>query len=81
MHLHLHHEAKEWPHADYFLNALPDTPYDISCHVSFDQGVVPGPKSSLSPDSVVCLHKLYSELYPAYESQFSRRSDIYLDYI
>ncbi len=72
MHLHLHHEAKQWPDADHFLDALPDTPYDISSQLSFDESVVPGPKSViglLPPESIVCLRKLYSKLYPAYENQ------------
>ena len=29
-HLHLHHEAKQWPNADHFLQALPDPPYDYN---------------------------------------------------
>ena len=27
MHLHLHHEAKQWPYADHFLDALPVPPW------------------------------------------------------
>lgn len=72
MHLHLHHEAKQWPHADHFLDALPAPPYDISSPFSFDESVVPGPKSvisSLSTDSIICLRQLYSRLYPTYEKQ------------
>lgn len=74
VHLHLHHEAKQWPNADHFLNVLPDTPYDISSNASFDESIVPGSKcviESLTADSVICVRKLYSKLYPAYESQFS----------
>ena len=40
MHLHLHHEAKQWPYADHFLDALPAPPYDISSPFSFDESVV-----------------------------------------
>ena len=71
MHLHLHHEAKQWPCADHFLDALPTPPYDISSHFSFDESVVPGPKSviSSSADSIICLCQLYSRLYPPYEEQ------------
>ena len=43
MHLHLHHEAKQWPNANHFLDALPETPYDISTQMSFDESVLPGP--------------------------------------
>ena len=60
MHLHLHHEAKQWPNAKHFLQALPDTAYDISSPASFDESVIPGPKSvigSLSSDSISCLRK------------------------
>ena len=71
MHLHLHHEAKQWPYADHFLDALP-APHDISSPFSFDESVVPGPKSvlsSLSADSIICLCQLYSRLCPPYEEQ------------
>ena len=74
MHLHLHHEAKLWPNADHFLDALPETPYDISTQMSFDVSVLPGPNSvvgSLSPECLSYLCKLYSILYPAYATQFS----------
>ena len=73
MHLHLHHEAKQWPCADHFLQALPDPAYDISSPASFDESVLPGPKSvigSLSSDSIVCLRHLYSKLYPAHKNDF-----------
>jgi len=73
MHLHLHHEAKQWPNADYFLDTLPDTPYDISSPVVFDESIVPGPKSvigTLSADSIICLRLLYSKLYLEYGNQF-----------
>ena len=72
MHLHLHHEAQQWPNADHFLQAIPDTPYDIASPVTFDHSVLPGPKyviSSLAPHLVECLRELYSDLYPAYEAQ------------
>lgn len=36
MHLHLHHEAKQWPNADHFLQALPDPAYDIASPAFFD---------------------------------------------
>ena len=74
MHLHLHHEAKQWPNANQFLDALPETPYDISTDMSSDKMVSPGPKSvigSLSSESLSFLCKLYSKLYPTYASEFS----------
>lgn len=61
MHLHLHHEAKQWPNADHFLDALPKMPYDISTQMTFDKGVLPGPNSvigSLSPESLSVLQTL-----------------------
>jgi len=80
LHLHLHHEAKQWPNADHFLDALPDSPYDILSPVMFDESIVPGPKSvigSLSTDSIICLHHLYSKLYPAYGNQFQEGQNLY----
>ena len=73
LHLHLQHEAKQWPNANHFLQALPDPAYDISSPASFDKSVVPGPKSfigSLTSDSITCLCQLYSKLYPNYEKDF-----------
>ena len=46
MHLHLYHEAKQWLYVDHFLDAFPAPPYDISSPFSFDESVVPGPKSA-----------------------------------
>ena len=69
LNLQLHQEAREWPEADIFLEALPSPSYDILSPASFDVSVTPGPKSvirSLSPDLVKCLSKLYSKLYPSY---------------
>ena len=43
VHLHLHHEAKQWPNADHLLDALTDSPYDISSPALFDESVVLGP--------------------------------------
>ena len=71
-HLHLHHEAKQWPNADHFLQALPDPPYDITSPVLFDQSVVPGPKcvvASFPTHLVECLRDLYSTLYPAFKTE------------
>ena len=44
MHLHLHHEAQQWPNADHFLQAIPDTSYYIASPDTFDNSVLPGPK-------------------------------------
>ena len=71
-HLHLHHEAKQWPNADHFLQALPDPPYDITSSVLFDQSVVPSSKgvvASFPTHLVECLRDLYSTLYPAFKTE------------
>ena len=46
----------------------------------FDESIVPGPKSvigSLSADSIICLHHLYSKLYLAYGNQFQEDKCLY----
>ena len=80
MHLHLNHEAKQWPHANYFLGALPDTPYDISSPVIFSESVDSGPKSvigSLAADSIACLHELYSNSILIMQPSFQRVKYLY----
>ena len=52
--LQLHHEAQQWPKADFFLNALPSPSYDILSPAVFNLSVIPGPITSLSPDLVPC---------------------------
>lgn len=80
VHLHLQHEAREWPNAEYFLDALPDPEYIISSPASFDQTIKPGPRSvidSLSTERLPCLRKLYASMYPLFEQQFTE-GQIYL---
>ena len=65
--LHLHHEAKFWPDACHFLDALPEITYDINDSFKFDDSIKPGPKSVLgmfTTDSMPIIHKLYTKLYP-----------------
>lgn len=73
MHLQFHHEAKQWPSADHFLQALPEPSYDSTTSVLFDQSVVPaGPKfivGFLPVHLVECLRKLYSALYPSVSNE------------
>ena len=74
LHLHLQHEARQWPDADLFLDALPTPSYDILSPVGFDQSVLPGAKfviASLSEDMIQSLCKLYSKLYPSCEHLFN----------
>lgn len=72
-HLHLHHEAKNWPNAEHFLQALPDPPCDDKQLTSANQSVVPGHRSviaTLSKDEIRILSKLYSKMYPQYANLF-----------
>ena len=74
LHIHLQHEARQWPDAELFLNALPTPPYNILSPMKFDQSVLPGPKSviaSLTSDMVHCLCKLYCKLYPSSKQLFN----------
>ena len=53
LNMQLHQEAKEWPDANFFLDALPNPSHDILSPADFDTTVTPGPKSvisSLSPE-------------------------------
>ena len=68
LHLHLHHEAKQWPNADYFLEALPDPPFDSSSTADFDDSVIPGHKSIIA--ILTILQKYYAKLYPNYANTF-----------
>ena len=59
----------------FFLDALPSPSYDILSPAVFNLSVTPGPKSvitSLSPDLVPCLSKLYGKLYPAHSQLFDK---------
>ena len=74
IHLHLHHEAKQWPNSENFLQALPDPPYDLNSPPLFENTVVPGPKSvvaSLPSHFVECLRELYSSLYPSFKTEIA----------
>ena len=74
LHIHMQHEAHQWPEAELFLEALPAPSYDILSPVIFEKSVIPGPKSvidCLSPDMVQCLCKLYCKLYPSNQQLFS----------
>ena len=67
LNMQLHQEAREWPDAIFFLDALPNPSHDILSPADFDTTVTPGPKSvmsSLSPELMPHLSKLYSKIYP-----------------
>ena len=81
LHLHLQEEAKQWPDADIFLDALPNPLFDVCSPEKFDQSVVPGAKSIIDSNSTElfqdCLCKLYSKLYPLYEHLF-RQHEVFI---
>ena len=64
--LQFHHEAKQWPNADHFLQFLPEPLYDSTSSVLFDRFVVlAGPKfvvGVLPIHLVECLRKLHTIL-------------------
>ena len=67
LNMQLHQEAREWPDVIFFLDALPNPSHDILSPADFDTTVTPGPKSvisSLSPELMPHLSKLYSKIYP-----------------
>lgn len=77
LHLHLQEEAKQWPNASLFLDALPNPSYDISLPATFDESVLPGTKSVIDSNSSelfqTCLSNLYRKLYPSHERLFRDR--------
>ena len=78
--MQLHQEAKEWPDANFFLDALPNPSHDILSPADFDTTVTPGPKSvisSLSPELMPHLSKLFSKIYPTH-SVMLENGDIFL---
>ena len=77
LNLQLGQSVRQWPVADSFLDALPNSTYDILSPSEFDMSVSPGPKSvieSLPPHLVQCLSKLFRKLYPSHEHLFDERN-------
>ena len=68
LNMQLHQEAREWPDANFFLDALPNPSHDILSPADFDTTVTPGPKSvisSLSPCGILSyvMYDVISLLY------------------
>ena len=60
--LHLHHEAKFWPDACHFLDALPEITYDINDSFSFDDSGSKFVLGMFTTDSMSTICKLYTKL-------------------